>query len=162
MRAIVFLFAALLVPANAFAASADNTSHLPLPRFVSLRNGVVNMRTGPGFRYPIKWVYKKRGLPVEVTAEYDIWRRVRDPGGEEGWISKTELTGVRNAFVKEGPQNLFKRADTKTPVVAHLEKGAIGKILSCEPLWCKISFDGVKGFLPKTGFWGAHADETFD
>jgi SH3-like domain-containing protein len=155
--AILLFFAALAV-----AEEADNTSHLPIPRFASLRSGEVNMRTGPGTRYPIAWVYTRRGLPVEITAEYDIWRRVRDPEGTEGWVNKTELTGKRTAIVTGGIRNLHDERNDQSATLAHLEAGVIGQIIFCEAVWCKVKFDGIKGYLPKTGFWGAYPNEVFD
>ena len=133
-----------------------------LPRFATLRSGEVNMRTGPGTRYPIEWVYTRRGLPVEVIAEYDIWRRVRDPEGVEGWVHKTELTGKRAAVVTGAMRELRDDSDDQSSIVAHLQPGAIGAIVSCAPDWCKMKFDGVKGYLRKTDFWGAYPAETFD
>ena len=161
------LFAFWLVLSLAFSAASyadevDNTSHLPIPRFASLRNDEVNMRTGPGFRYPIEWVYTRRGLPVEITAEYDIWRRVRDPKGTEGWISKTELTGKRSAVVTAKKVELREDRNDQAAVRAHLGAGAIGELVSCRKEWCKIKFDGIKGFLRKPDLWGAYPDETFD
>ena len=157
----VLAFFFLTLPAFA-ADEIDNTTHLPIPRFASLRSNEVNMRTGPGFRYPIKWIYKKRGLPVEITAEFDIWRRVRDPEGTEGWISSVELSGKRSAFVTGGVRDLRYRRDDRSEIVAHLEPGAIGQLLSCKGDWCKANFGDTKGFLRKAFFWGAYADEAFD
>ena len=156
---LVFLF----VSSTVFAAEEiDNTSHLPLPRFASLRSDEVNMRTGPGLRYPIEWVYTRRGLPVEITAEYDIWRRVRDPEGTEGWVSKTELTGKRGAVIVGDGHDLREDRDDQAAVLAHLESGALGQIISCRKEWCKVRFEDIKGFLRKPSFWGAYPDETFD
>ncbi|MDR3425387.1 MAG: SH3 domain-containing protein [Alphaproteobacteria bacterium] len=157
---VIFL-SLLTLPAFA-AEGIDNTSHQPLPRFATLRSGEVNMRTGPGMRYPIEWVYTRRGLPVEITAEYDIWRRVRDPEGTQGWVNKTELTGLRGAIVTGGAHDLRESRDDQSPVVAHLEAGAIGQITSCAPDWCKVKFDDVKGYLRKSDFWGAYPKESFD
>jgi SH3-like domain-containing protein len=162
-RKACLIFAFLSLAASARAADeADNTSHLPLPRFASLRSGEVNMRTGPGTRYPIEWVYTRRGLPVEVTAEYDVWRRVRDPEGVEGWVNKTELTGKRSAVVTGALRELRNDKDDSASIAAHLEAGAIGQLLSCAQDWCKAKFGGVKGYLRKTDFWGAYPNETFD
>ncbi|MFA4994496.1 MAG: SH3 domain-containing protein [Bdellovibrionales bacterium] len=158
-----FLLVLFLSPPSVCAAEeVDNTSHLPIPRFASLRSGEVNMRTGPGMRYPIDWVYTRRGLPVEITAEYDIWRRVRDPKGTEGWISKTELTGKRTAVVVGEKCELRDSRNDQAASRAHLDVGAIGQISSCGKEWCKMKFDGIRGFLRKDAFWGAYADETFD
>ncbi len=152
---------ALAAPALA-VDDVDNSSHLPVPRFATLRSGEVNMRTGPGTRYPIEWVYTHRGLPVEVIAEYDIWRRVRDPEGSEGWVNKTELTGKRAAIVTGVAHDLHKSNDDQSTIVAHIEGGAVGQLLSCDPDWCKLKFDSVKGYLRKTNFWGAYPSESFD
>jgi SH3-like domain-containing protein len=154
-------FACLISVAQA-ADEIDNTSHLPLPRFATLRSGEVNMRTGPGTRYPIEWVYTRRGLPVEVTAEYDIWRYVRDPEGTEGWVNKTELTGKRGLVITGGVHELRDDRDDKAATLAHVEAGAIGELVSCVPDWCKVKFDGIKGYLRKTDFWGAYQGETFN
>ncbi len=156
---VVLLLASFSVEA---AGEVDNTSHLPLPRFASLRNDEVNMRTGPGFRYPIEWVYTRRGLPVEITAEYDIWRRVRDPQGTEGWINKTELTGKRGAVVLGKRRELRDSRSDQAGILAYLEVGTTGELVSCNKEWCKAKFDGIKGFLRKPDFWGAYPDETFD
>ncbi len=161
LSCLFFFSLCCIVPALA-AEEIDNTSHLPIPRFASLRSGEVNMRTGPGTRYPIAWVYTRRGLPVEVTAEYDIWRRVRDPEGVEGWINKTELTGKRSAVVTGSGHDMYDSRDDHAAIRAHLEAGATGQILSCAQEWCKVRFDGVKGYLRKADFWGAYPDEKFD
>jgi SH3-like domain-containing protein len=164
MRNILTPMFILLLSASAvFAAEeVDNTSHLPIPRFASLRSGEVNLRTGPGLRYPIEWVYVRRGLPVEIIAEYDIWRRVRDPEGTEGWVSKTELTGKRSAIVTGNGHDLRDAHDDQAAVLAHLEAGAMGQIVYCAQEWCKVKFDGVRGFLRKTAFWGTYPNEAFD
>lgn len=143
------------------AEQADMAARLPIPRFASLRANEVNMRTGPGMRYPIQWVYKRKGLPVEITAEYDNWRRVRDPEGTEGWINKAELTGKRGAIITGAAAVLRGGADEKSEMLARLETGAVGQILSCAKDWCKAKFDGTKGYLPKTDFLGAYSEETF-
>jgi SH3-like domain-containing protein len=155
---LAFMFFAFGVHAE----EADSGPHAPLPRFATLRSDEVNMRTGPGTRYPIEWVYTRRGLPVEVIAEYDIWRRVRDPEGTEGWVHKTELTGKRAAVITTETRELRDDRDDAAPVNAHLETGAIGQIISCAPDWCKVKFDGIKGYLHKSEFWGAYPSETFD
>jgi len=163
MKKTGLLLMLLTVSTAAYAAEdIDNTSHLPLPRFAALRSGEVNMRTGPGTRYPIEWVYTRRGLPVEVIAEYDIWRRVRDPEGTEGWVNKTELTGKRSAIIISGLHELRDGRDDSAAIVAHLETGAVGQIVSCTQDWCKAKFDSVKGYLRKSDFWGAYPNETFD
>ncbi|NTU76790.1 MAG: hypothetical protein HGA90_03105 [Alphaproteobacteria bacterium] len=135
---------------------------LPLPRFASLRFGEINLRTGPGTRYPIDWVFVRQGMPVEITAEYDIWRRVRDPEGAEGWVQKNALSGKRMVIVTGTRRDLRQKDDDKAPAVAHLEMGAMGALLSCEVEWCRAKFGEIKGYLRKNDFWGASPNETFD
>ncbi len=164
MRQFLLLTLAFLLTASTASAAeeGDGAPRLPIPRFASLRSNEVNMRTGPGMRYPIEWVYTRKGLPVEITAEYDIWRRVRDPEGTEGWISRVELTGKRMAVVTGSAQDLRDGRGEDSGVVAHLEPGALGQLLSCERDWCKIKFEGAKGYLRKSAFWGAYPEEKFD
>ena len=120
------------------------------------------MRTGPGTRYPIEWVFTEPGLPLEIIAEYEIWRRVRDPDGTEGWMHKSALSGKRTAIVTGGPHELHDDSNPQSAVVAHLETGAMGQLLSCTKDWCKLKFDGIKGYLPKSDFWGAYPGEVLD
>ena len=168
-RALVFLLLLVLgSPAFAGEAETDNgddtkgKSGLALPRFATLRTNEANLRTGPGTRYPIEWVFVHQGLPVEITAEYDIWRRIRDSEGTEGWVHKAELSGKRAAIITGATRDLHRRDDAQTPVLAHLEVGAIGQLLSCKITWCKVNFGGIKGYLRKGDFWGAYPNEGFE
>ena len=141
---------------------AKGATGLPLPRFATLRSGEANLRTGPGTRYPIDWVLVQKGMPLEITAEYDIWRRVRDWEGTEGWVHKSSLSGKRGAVVNSTLRDLRKQDNADAPIVAHIEPGATGQLLSCAATWCRVKFGGIKGYLLKTEFWGAYANEVFD
>jgi len=94
---IGFLFLPMSIPAYAQGAdsSAFRSTELPLPRFVSLRSDKVFMRFGPGKQYPIKWVYERKWLPVEIILEFDTWRKIRDHAGEEGWVHQSLLSDRR-------------------------------------------------------------------
>ena len=140
---------------------AKGATGLPLPRFASLHSDLVNLRTGPGTRYPIEWVYVREGLPVEITKEFDIWRRIRDWEGSEGWVHKSALSGKRMAIITGGTQSLHKDADAGSETIAKVEAGAIGRIESCEAAWCELKFNRLKGYMPKTDFWGTYQDEVF-
>ena len=161
-----FFLMCMVVTAPVLAAEPDDSksasSGLPLPRFASLRSEMVNMRAGPGTRYPIKWVFSYQGLPVEIIAEYQIWRRIRDPEGAEGWVHKAQLSGKRMAIIINGAHDLSKDDSLQSPAVAHLAAGMTGKITACAKDWCKVTFDEFKGYLPKTAFWGAYPNEIFD
>jgi SH3-like domain-containing protein len=141
---------------------AKGSSGLPLPRFASLRSGEVNLRTGPGTRYPIEWVLVRKGMPLEITAEYDVWRRVRDWEGTEGWVHKSSLTGKRGGVITGAQRDLRESDKASSPTLAHLESGAMGEVLSCAPEWCRARFGDIKGYLRKNEFWGAYANEVFD
>ncbi len=89
--------------APAVAPTGSNTG-LPLPRFASLRADAVNLRGGPGTRYPIQWVYKRRDLPVKIEREFDVWRLVEDPDGVKGWVHQATLVGSRSFVILGGTE----------------------------------------------------------
>lgn len=140
-------------------------SGLPLPRFVSLKAGKVNSRIGPGVTYGVDWLYLKAGLPMEITQEFDNWRKVRDADGSEGWINQTLLSGKRTAIVapwqkaKKSTINLLADSDPKAGTVAILEPGVIGQIVSCNGEWCEMTFDGHDGWIAQNLLWGAYPGE---
>jgi SH3-like domain-containing protein len=165
MRGVVlcFLLGLLALPSAGKAAEeSGRSSGLPIPRFVTLRSGEVNLRTGPGTRYPIDWVFKRKYMPVEITAEYDVWRKVRDVDGAEGWVHQSTLSGKRGFVTVSGTHDLVARPDILAAPVARLQQGVIGEVLSCGPVWCKVTTDGYKGYLQKGTFWGAYGEEVFE
>src|SRR5687768_4394476 len=124
MKHIVGCLSVILLTATA-AAHADFTgsvSGLPVPRYVSLKADKVNMHIGPAKHYETKWVYQRAGLPVEITAEFENWRRIRDSDGTEGWVYHSLLSGRRTGVViaksKDDLVSLYEKADSKSAVVA--------------------------------------------
>jgi SH3-like domain-containing protein len=156
--------ATVLILAAIVATTVDADTGLPLPRFVSLRSDEVNMRTGPGRRYPVEWVYRRRGLPVEVIAEFDTWRRVRDWQGIDGWMHSSVLSSKRYVVVTGGVRILREKSDPESPPVARAEVSVIAKLLECSEgsAWCRIEIDGVRGWLRRDEFWGVYEDETIE
>ncbi|MGB3387631.1 MAG: SH3 domain-containing protein [Pseudaminobacter sp.] len=140
-------------------------SGLPLPRFVSLKSGRVNARIGPGLSYAVNWLYTKPGLPMEITQEYDNWRRVRDSEGAEGWINQSLLSGRRTAIAapwqrgKDATITLLAKPDDEAHTVAILEPGVVGTIKSCNGKWCEMTFSGHTGWIKQTLVWGAYPGE---
>ncbi len=132
----------------------------PLPRFAALRSSEVNLRAGPGTQYPVEWVFLRRSLPVEITAEYGNWRKLRDVDGSEGWVHKSLLTGRRSVLVTGTVRSLRSNPDGASAVIAKLEPGVVAALLSCGSGWCRIEADGLKGWLPQADFWGAYPNET--
>ena len=99
MKALFFslLTAMMLVhPALAQETPDESESGLALPRMVSLRSNLINARSGPGARYPIEWVYMQKGAPVEIVAEFELWRKIKDWQGSESWVHKSMLSGRRS------------------------------------------------------------------
>lgn len=140
-------------------------SGLPIPRFVSLKSGRVNARIGPGLNYAVNWLYTKPGLPMEITQEYDNWRRVRDSEGAEGWINQSLLSGRRTAIAapwqrgKDATITLLSKPDNEAHAVAILEPGVVGAIKSCDGKWCEMTFAGHTGWISQTLVWGAYPGE---
>lgn len=138
-------------------------TNLPLPRFVSLNVETANIRRGPGVAHRVDWVFKRRGLPLEVIAEHGHWRRVRDVDDAGGWVHHSLLRGARTAVVTAAPDAAL-RADPAPDArpVARAETGVIGQIDRCLPLWCRFSAEGRRGWVQKADLWGVRADETFE
>jgi len=137
---------------------------LPLPRFVSLRTDPVNLRAGPGVRYPVEWIYMRRRLPVEIVAEFETWRQIRDPDGAEGWVHQSMLTGRRTGIVKGAAQGLRKTNTDASETLAMLEPGVIVDILRCaaDTPFCRVEVAGLQGWLKRDQVWGVYPDEKIE
>ena len=135
---------------------------LPLPRFVTLRADEVNLRTGPGTRYPIDWVYHRRGLPVEIVDEFDTWRRIRDWQGTEGWVHQSMVQGQRGILVVGKRHTLLRRPEAGAPGVALIDAGVIGTLERCPSQWCEVTVGGFTGWLPRDAFYGLYPGETLE
>ncbi len=157
---VVFIVLAWL-GAPALAQTVGRYTGLPVPRFASLRSDRVNLRVGPGERYPIKWELHRRGLPVEIVREYGVWRAVRLHDGANGWIHAALLSGHRTFIVEGATRQLRESASSTASLVARLEAGVIGRILGCGDgsLWCRVSVDGHRGYLRRSDFWGTFKSE---
>ena len=145
----------------AAARNKGTVTGLPLPRFVSLKFDNVHLRRGPGFGHRIDWDYvQRRGMPVEIIAEVDHWRRVRDIDGDEGWVHSSQLSSRRGAVVTgEAASTLRRKPDAAATAVALVEPGLIGTIKKCREGWCRIALRGYTGWLPRTVIWGLYAHE---
>jgi SH3-like domain-containing protein len=156
-----FVLALIVAATLAGAASAQSRpDQLPIPRFVSLRSDEVNLRTGPGTRYPVEWVMRRRHLPVEVLAEFENWRKIRDPSGTEGWVHQSTLSGRRYALVMGETRALRRAPQNDAGVVARAESGVVGQLLECRAQWCRIDAGGFRGWLERRQIWGIYPSET--
>ena len=140
-------------------AERPGRTGLPLPRFVSLRANEVNLRTGPGVRYPIDWVYRRRDLPVEIIDEHETWRRIRDWEGTIGWVHQSMLQGARKAMVTGELRILRKLPKRAAAPIARVEPGVIARLEACEGGWCKVSLEGLSGWLERHEFYGVYPRE---
>ncbi len=168
-RSISMVFVAATLSAAGIATTADakdsalSTSGLPIPRYVSLKSDHVNVRAGPTKDNDVAWVYTKAGLPVEITAEFENWRRIRDSEGAEGWVYHSLLSGRRTAVVTMKTKNdlalLYDRADVQGRVAARLEAGVVAQVKHCASGWCHVAGSGFDGWIQQQRLWGVYADE---
>jgi len=170
----VFVYLLMLIPALAVlgtagalmsapiaeAATIGKETGLPVPRYVSLRSGEVNVRAGPGSRYPIEWVFKRRNLPVEVVAEFDTWRKIRDFEGTEGWVHQSMLSGRRMIQVIGQVRTLRRDPGGSAPAVARMEPGVLGNLEDCLHEWCEIRVSGLSGWVSRAHIWGVDVKES--
>src|SRR5262252_290198 len=130
-----------------------SVSGLAVPRFVSLKADRVNVRRGPDKENDVAWVYTRTGLPVEITAESENWRRIRDREGAEGWVYHSLLSGRRTAIVearskvKDELLPLYDHASDAATVVARLQPGVMGLVKRCNGTWCRMVGDGFDGWV---------------
>ncbi len=138
-----------------------SVTKLPVPRFVSLRSNEVNFRAGPGFQYPINWVYQRDNLPVEIIGEFDVWRQVLAPDGGTGWVHEATIRARRTFIVTATQAALRSAPDAEAGIVAYLNQGVGGALIACDSNadFCKVSTGSETGFLAREDFWGAFPDE---
>ncbi len=141
-------------------------SGLPLPRFVSIKAGKVNVRKGPSSDHEVAWVFQRKGMPVEITLEFENWRKIRDSEGGEGWILQSMLSGKRNALVADWAKNksvvLRNGASDKSAALARLSVGVVSEIKSCNGQWCYVVAADYEGYARQNQLWGVYPDERLD
>jgi SH3-like domain-containing protein len=157
----------LLILAGAPArAGNDATSSLPVPRFVSLKTDRVNVRGGPDKDHDVTFIYTRIGWPVEITAEFENWRRVRDSDGSEGWVYHSMLSGKRMAVVRLKTSAdlapLHAKPDAQSTVTARLQSGVLGTVKHCTGTWCRVVGEGFDGWVEQSRLWGVYPDEKID
>jgi SH3-like domain-containing protein len=160
-RGITFVWLAML--ASLFfapALAADQPS--PVPRFASFSRDQVFMREGPTYKHRILWVYRRKGLPVEIVGQFDVWRRVRDSDGTTGWVHSTMIAETRTILVTAPkPVPLYRSDDTRSQILALAQPGVVAKLETCTASLCEVDADGTEGWIDKKNIWGVRAGETF-
>ncbi len=141
--------------------SKGRTTGLSLPRFASLRADSINLRVGPGTRYPTEWVLRRSHLPIEIIEEYQFWRSIRLPDGTKGWVHQSLLSGRRCFVISGARKTLRRKAYASAGAVAVLRAGVVGQIQSCKAgaLWCRVEVGQYTGFLKRADIWGTYKDE---
>ncbi|WP_432618191.1 SH3 domain-containing protein [Albidovulum sp.] len=137
-------------------------TNLPLPRYVSLKTDDANARRGPSLAYRIDWLFRRRNMPLRITAEFSNWRRVEDSEGQGGWVNYSLLSGVRTVVVVADRTPLRSQPDTAASTVAEAEQGVVGRLGECQREWCSITASGERGWVQKSELWGVDAEELRD
>src|SRR6188472_1963083 len=142
------------------------TSGLPIPRYVSLKSDHVNVRAGPTKDNDVAWVYTRTGLPVEITAEFENWRRIRDSEGAEGWVYHSLLSGKRTAVVTARAKDqliaVSQRPIEEGDVTAQLQPGVVAQVKRCDGKWCRVAGSDFDGWVPQERLWGVYPNEKVD
>lgn len=154
-RWICFLAIGLAAPLPSFAKEKN-----PIPRFASLKPDKVNVRVGPGSQYPIEWIYTKAGVPIEVIAEFDTWRKIRDVYGTMGWVHQMMLSPKRRAVIVEPTTFLYTKENTESAPLARLQKGVIVELNLCQTELCQVRIHDFKGWVKRSALWGIYPHES--
>ena len=168
-RAFAFACCLVVLAANAgrpVLAAGETAGHAAgqlVPRFASLKSDRVNVRGGPTKDHDVAWVFTRSGLPVEITAEFENWRRIRDGEGAEGWVYHSLLSLRRTAIViaksKEELVPLCDAAAEGCAEVAKLQPGVLASVKSCTGIWCRVSGEGFDGWVRQERLWGVYPNE---
>ncbi|MEM9967360.1 MAG: SH3 domain-containing protein [Pseudomonadota bacterium] len=162
---VTYAFAALLIAVQSGILAAQQSgpvTDLPLPRYVSMKASEGNVRRGPSLSHRIDWVFKRRGMPLRITAEHGHWRRVEDHDGMGGWIHYSLLSGARTVMVEHNMLQLRVRPTPEARVAAILERGVVARLGGCDVRWCELRAGGYRGWAPKSRLWGVAAHEIRD
>lgn len=173
VRVLATVFALVTLVCSSTKAQDAGTrigkSGLPLPRYGSLKSDEVNVRKGPGQQYPISWVYRRAGLPVEIISEYENWREIRDADGTSGWVFRPLLSNRRTAQlipwkITKGKAipiiDVLSRPSSNAGAVVSVEAGVIANIRWCDGQWCHLTVGEHPGYIAQGQLWGVYKSET--
>ncbi len=126
---------------------------------MSLKRDKVNLRSGPSEDYPIQWVFVRKNLPVEILASFDIWRKVRDSEGTQGWVNQQMLSERRSVLIMGAVRSLLHDPRPDGEITARLEPGVVAALSKCDAAWCQIRAGGYDGWVPRDALWGLEPEE---
>ena len=121
--------------------------------FLSLKKNKVNVRYGPSFESPVKFIYNKIDLPIKLIDKKENWRRILDVKNNSGWIHSSQLKQI-NSIITLSDKILFKRPTIFSKPIAKIKKGRVLIIQNCQTNWCKIKTDNIKGWIQRKNLWG--------
>ena len=121
--------------------------------FLSLKKNKVNVRYGPGFEYPIKYIYKKINLPIKQIDKKENFRRIIDFKNNSGWIHVSQLKKINSIIPKEN-KILFNKPSSFSKPIAKIEKGRVLLLQNCNDSWCRVKTGSFKGWIKIENTWG--------
>ena len=143
---LILFFLIILLIQKSFASESIN--------FLSLKNNEVNVRVGPSKEYPIKFIYKKKYLPLEVLDKSETWRKIKDFENNSGWIHISQLSKKKSAININNNSLIYKKPTIYSKPIVKLEIGRLVLIKKCKVKWCKITSGGYSGWIFKGSLWG--------
>ena len=141
-----FYFLILIYFIFSFNAVSEET-------FLSLKKSKVNVRYGPSFDSPIKFVYKKKNLPIKQIDKKENFRRIIDLKNNSGWIHVSQLKKI-NSFISLEDKILFNKPSNFSRPLAKIESGRVLITQKCDGYWCKIKTDSFSGWINIRNVWG--------
>lgn len=135
-------------------AAARASDEVQLPYWASISVDRARMRKGPSMDVPVLWEYRRKDLPVKVVARHDLWRKVEDPDGAQGWMAARLLSRTRTAIVTGGIRPMRESPKPGAAVAYRAEPGVVGRITDCKDGWCRFDVKGRKGWIETAHIWG--------
>ena len=145
----ITIYTFFLLSIFVFKSNADVNSN-----FLSLKNNEVNLRQGPSFEHPIKFIYKKKYLPLIILDESETWRKIMDFDNNSGWIHISQLSKKKSGINKKENSIIYKKPTIYSEPLARLESGRLLLISKCKKKWCKVKTGNFNGWIIKKNIWG--------
>ena len=162
-KSILIILFFCLLHNTSYSNEIGQVTGYKIPRFVSLKSDEVNLRIGSSTNYPIILKYVTKNMPIEITDEYERWRKIRDKDGNEGWIRKDLLKGDRfTIIIKNNKSKINMFSKPNGVPIGEIGELNIARIKVCLEKWCKIKFDNHKGWMNKKNLWGIYENETIN
>jgi SH3-like domain-containing protein len=153
MSKILKLAGMLAIASVATGGLAQSTKKTPY--WASVSQPEARMRTGPSTEFPVKWMYKRQFLPVKVVAVHEVWRKVEDPDGDQGWMHVRLLSPNRTALViGSGVAALRDDPEATSRIAWRVEPGVVGRLDDCQKGWCRLDIAGRTGYIEADRLWG--------